>query len=58
MGRKTGKKITEQKNADAVIKMQEDLDLANAEIKRLMNTIALVERQLRLIALCLEVKDG
>ena len=34
----------DQKNAEAVIRTQEDLDLANAEIKRLKKTIRLTSQ--------------
>ena len=52
-----GRKTKEQVNADAVIALREDLDLANAEIKRLKRTIALTSHQLKLLALCLETKN-
>ena len=52
------KKTTDQKNAEAVISLQAKLDKANAEIKRLNNTINLTSQQLKLIALCLGDKNG
>ncbi len=55
---KCKRKIVDQKEAEIVIAMQEKIDKAEAEIKRLNKTIALVGDQLRLTALCLGGKNG